>query len=82
MQDYTSLQKQEMRGTSTTVAALAANFNGHRTQLLMYNGLPGHGLQHFITEKDSETVSKNAAVKFLPMLFLMKHIFEYVTKQK
>ena len=78
VQDYTAPQKEHMRESSTTVAALAANFNGHRTQLLMYNGLPGHGLQHFITEKDSEAVAKSAAVSCTSKLLIwnVKHIYE------
>ena len=79
VQDYTAPQKQHMRETSTTVAALAANFNGYRTQLLMYNGLPGHGLQHFITEKDSEAVAKSAVVSRTSKLLIwfVKHIYEH-----
>jgi hypothetical protein len=82
VQDYTPEHEQSMRTSATTLAALAANFHDRRTQLLMYNGLPAHGMEEFITEKDSEQVSKHATVRPALYSFLLQGAHQHATHEE
>ena len=73
VRDYDEAEVGILRESSNSLKALAALHNGSRTQLLMYNGMPGHGPLPKVKRARLDELIKLGMVS--PLAFLLAWLF-------